>query len=464
MDYLASLSSSVGTFLWPFRYQKLEYGHIRLCRLQRSTSTQHKHSDGIIRLELKHHKFTLGRNKAEIPEYTALSYTWGKATLAHTILINGRRFRIRENLHCFLRRLVSSHTPALDQNEGEDGDDGTTWFWIDQICIDQSNISERNSQVRRMHEICNNASAVRVWLGESDASTERAFFVLSALVSAQKRRIMSRPRSEMQDDSPLPDTVEIPEDYRRRGQALFEANPAWSDALSDLFGRPYWTRQWIVQEVWFARVLDLQCGHSMLRQEDCLKPEGPTEIEQQNQQQIVDRNAVFISGLAYAMDCWISHVDGERAAIGARPVVHPQSLFSCPQVMHSVTEPYASLYEALRRWRGQCADPRDRIFALDGLVAPSQRVLVDYSIAVVDVFWIAIAHLFVDGRPDELDEMVLSVIQGLCVDMEIARYGVEIGEVLHYVRAIYEERGWIWRPEAASEIGQELGSRWTEHG
>jgi Heterokaryon incompatibility protein (HET) len=41
----------------------------------------------------------------------------------------------------------------------------TTWIWIDALCIDQQNNSERNHQVRVMGKIYEMAIEVLVWLG-----------------------------------------------------------------------------------------------------------------------------------------------------------------------------------------------------------------------------------------------------------------------------------------------------------
>ncbi len=45
-------------------------------------------------------------------------------------------------------------------------------FWIDRLCIDQSNISEGDEQVRLMKEICAKSLKLFVWLGPgSEEST-----------------------------------------------------------------------------------------------------------------------------------------------------------------------------------------------------------------------------------------------------------------------------------------------------
>lgn len=76
---------------------------------------------------------------------------WGPETPQHQILLNSNTFSVRENLHGFFQ------IANIDEN---------ALFWIDQICIDQSNSQERGHQVGFMREIYKNASEVVVWLGK----------------------------------------------------------------------------------------------------------------------------------------------------------------------------------------------------------------------------------------------------------------------------------------------------------
>lgn len=72
------------------------------------------------------------------PEYVALSYVWGGATFDHEITVNGARFSITASLYHALIAFRQS---------------GRITIWVDQICIDQTNISERIQQVCLMTSI-----------------------------------------------------------------------------------------------------------------------------------------------------------------------------------------------------------------------------------------------------------------------------------------------------------------------
>lgn len=45
--------------------------------------------------------------------------------------------------------------------------DGIEYLWVDQLCIDQANVFERNHQVGLMSKIFGQAAQVIVWLGRS---------------------------------------------------------------------------------------------------------------------------------------------------------------------------------------------------------------------------------------------------------------------------------------------------------
>ena len=91
--------------------------------------------------------------------YTALSYTWEASDKLIPIEVDGQEFLVLQNLFDFLKH---AKTPGLR-------------LWIDAVCIDQSNISERNHQVRLMSKIYSKAAEVLIWLGRGDPVLEIMF-------------------------------------------------------------------------------------------------------------------------------------------------------------------------------------------------------------------------------------------------------------------------------------------------
>lgn len=62
-----------------------------------------------------------------------------------------------------------------------------TRIWIDQICIDQFSVAERNQQINIMRDIYSRAKIVRIWLGEAERGGKEAMrFIPKLLQEPQK--------------------------------------------------------------------------------------------------------------------------------------------------------------------------------------------------------------------------------------------------------------------------------------
>lgn len=87
-------------------------------------------------------------------EYEAVSYTWGDTTQQRAIYFRDRKgeLAVGENCHYALQCLRLGHKDRL--------------LWIDAICINQENITERSRQVRIMDSVYNRAFSVVVFLGK----------------------------------------------------------------------------------------------------------------------------------------------------------------------------------------------------------------------------------------------------------------------------------------------------------
>jgi hypothetical protein len=58
-------------------------------------------------------------------------------------------------------------------------------IWVDWICIDQNNITERSNQVRLMAQVYGKAESVYVWLGEQGHGSELAFAFIPKMLEVQ---------------------------------------------------------------------------------------------------------------------------------------------------------------------------------------------------------------------------------------------------------------------------------------
>ena len=183
--------------LEPFKHRplNLDKTQIRLFRLQ--PAEPGGNLAGIIAIH----------NLEHCPKYKAVSYTWGPPYPTREISLEGQSFTIRDNLLQFLDA-VRSHTK--------------NWLWIDQVCIDQSAVDERNHQVGLMAKIYAKAFEVLIWLGtEADGSGE----AMEAIDSG------------------------------------FHSTRQHESQVQTLFRRRYWDRLWILQEVLMGQNILVLCGN-----------------------------------------------------------------------------------------------------------------------------------------------------------------------------------------------------------
>jgi hypothetical protein len=78
------------------------------------------------------------------PAYDALSYTWGSPELCSKITLDGggADLAITANLDLALRRMRARTPPGM-----------LTCIWADGICCNQTDVPERNQQIRLMRRI-----------------------------------------------------------------------------------------------------------------------------------------------------------------------------------------------------------------------------------------------------------------------------------------------------------------------
>lgn len=103
-----------------------------------------------------------------LPPYHALSYTWGDPTKTKAILVDGAVVQVTSNLEEFLRY------------RRRDLDDKIGTLWIDALCINQKDNSEKNTQLLLMRQIYEKANSTLVWLGTEKEIVRRVwtYFIL----------------------------------------------------------------------------------------------------------------------------------------------------------------------------------------------------------------------------------------------------------------------------------------------
>jgi hypothetical protein len=287
--------------------------------------------------------------------YIALSYMWHPEGNEHPakccpILLDGEEFEVSQNLWAFLDIAQELYADKA--------------LWIDAICIDQSNIKERNHQVTIMDRIYSCASSVLVWLGPGTNETDCFFDFVSTgkwdqcFPGKRKRRLVlldseSRWDLRMLSGRDADDFLEV-ESHRRQTESLEKYR--WRTGFLETIRNPYWSRIWIVQEILQAANISIMTGI-----------------------RILDWDALFVP-MSY-QDYSGSQPAYLEFKLGAHHMNRVQYARDSPEAQARRTRRPKSLYDYIICFSIQdCSDPRDRIYAMLGLAERRNNFPVDYDV------------------------------------------------------------------------------------
>lgn len=196
-------------------YSALESQHIRVLKLE--PSSEH---DAVIVCSMS----MISLEGTPRPQYEALSYVWGDLSERQEIHLDGQPTPVTRNLWTALRYIRRS--------------DISRTLWVDAICINQSDVQERNAQICQMGRIYNQASPVLIWLGDADPQIEDTFAALSLPRALEGRKYQN-----------------FPSDI--------------AAGLRKMLMRPWWHRIWVLQEHVLASADPVVgCGQSWLGWEE----------------------------------------------------------------------------------------------------------------------------------------------------------------------------------------------------
>ena len=314
------------------------------------------------------------------PQYIALSYEWGSALDPHWIEVDGSRFQIRSNLLNILTECV--RRKHIDRS-----------FFIDAVCIDQSNSGERNAQVRLMSRIYRESLETSVWLNANVPYMEGLLNFLTYLQDnprlphirftnfrsdgagrtirhgATDNSIAQRLHPMFTRTQYLPSGEEIcvgrNEGYgiRMRHGADFRCLTC---ELMELLKATYWSRIWVVPEFILGRQTSINCGRSVTTSRT----------------------------LKYAISVLISFRDDIFLDASSRDmgphVLDPVGLklIRMKELLQNMKDNTAIdiMYWFDRSGAQYCADDKDRLYSLLGLDAACGNFPVDYTHSRLRVF------------------------------------------------------------------------------
>ena len=266
-------------------------------------------------------------------EYDALSYTWGEPGDEIPITVNGLSVPVRRTLH-----EVLIHFREIETFREK-------FLWIDALCINQHNVTERNQQVSMMGSIYSGARLVRAWIGSRTPHIDRAMVFLNSLG-----------KHELDD----------------RWANLWNLDDEELDALAEFFARDWWDRTWVIQEVTLAKQPFLCCGNLALPfRAAVLQPHAKIMVETTKDSVNANKAArperTQKVGRVMARLVHFSFADSILAR-QSKGVVLDRDVVNV----------------LAKAARCKATDPRDRIIGLLGLLPPSVGLTPDYAKAIED--------------------------------------------------------------------------------
>ncbi|KAK4216844.1 heterokaryon incompatibility protein-domain-containing protein [Rhypophila decipiens] len=319
-------------------------------------------------------------SRRDRPEYCALSYTWGapfgglppewdSPAVTRLIKVNGKNFHVRLNLDAALRRLIKDGVKLP--------------IWIDAICIDQSNIPEKNAQVQAMWGVYFQAMETFAWIGPDSSDSERLRAAIPRWTASWEtwcRPLIARP------SLPLKPSLPATRDEFELLLSISSDDVGYATATEDLlalsllFRRNWFSRVWVVQEVAMSSSIVLLWAE-----------EGSASWR--------DITAVYTL-VVHCMETflefnYLSTYSDQRLKKAVMDVVEwsgyfmtfsrSSRIYQNNQLgdMDDIEHDFIDLLVTTRICNA--TDPRDHVYALLEMV-PMDRVVVDYNLDEAEVF------------------------------------------------------------------------------
>lgn len=293
------------------------------------------------------HRFVWG-------DFASLSYVWGDQADKQTINVNDQPFQVTKSLERALREF---------RREGLFSD--KFMLWVDALCINQNDLSERAVEVQRMKDIYSASWSVTAWLGEATANSDAGLQLVQDLAAFREAG------------------CELELERRLRDDPKFLGGTCWL-GLQQILDRKYWSRLWIIQEIVMGGTnVQLKCGastidwptfcagiatlqeHLWLVKDRCLREDV---IPQQRIWSTTSLHLIY----------------QDLSVISTTPITqNPKLIFGRLLDLANATE---------------CVDDKDKVYALLGLVPGQVARLIrpDYS-ATSAIVYTNTARAFIDG-------------------------------------------------------------------
>jgi hypothetical protein len=301
-----------------YSYKKL--AHLRSIRLLKLQPASTRDQEIVCELIER----SLDEQNGKKIEYEALSWSWGTGPW-------NAKIKIREADETYVFKVAPSIVHALKALRQKRRD---RVLWVDAICINQKEPTEKNHQVPMMSSIYGGAKKVCIWLGEGDVDSKIAIDFI-------KQEVL-----KLQSFDELCESQEATAQWR---------------AMLNLMKRSWFSRRWVVQEIALANDAELHCGTKTIPWKDFADAvQLFVEVESATHRlsEVMRMDPAF-----YHIPGWFEYV----SALGASLLVEATGmLFRVSKPSTDKTRhPLLSLeYLVSRLSVFEATEPRDTIYAL----------------------------------------------------------------------------------------------------
>ncbi|GCB20778.1 heterokaryon incompatibility protein 6, OR allele [Aspergillus awamori] len=277
------------------------------------------------------------------PKFEALSYVWGTDDATEHIFLDGIEFCVKPNVAKALYQLRRTFRHRD--------------IWVDAICINQCDIEEKNTQVPLMATLYTTADRVVVMLGDATPEIELA-------VAWTERYVENRFTKGALYWWRL-DVARIFSDKARVNRVH-----AACDALHgmiQIMTRPYWFRMWTYQEYLLPKRQPLTvCGNLKFNTSTMLADPAKYSILKRIDRSIWRDNYIPADEVASLKRLWHAVRDEFIEVCNYDEVssVRQNRMFENRE---------APGHHFRRTYHRKCQNPRDRIYALYGVIPDLQK-------------------------------------------------------------------------------------------
>ncbi|PKS04901.1 hypothetical protein jhhlp_008266 [Lomentospora prolificans] len=244
-------------------------------------------------------------------------------------------------------------------------------IWADAICINQTDLDEKNIQVSMMDQIYIRAGFVLAWLGPEDFHTKAGIKALDTLASHLNEFHRSAIEPFGGGDLVNYETAGVPPISREE----------W-DGLASIYQRQWFRRAWIVQEAVLRDTIIVYCGTHTLSCHELGCVAETIRYSEAKSGTSKSMNYTPLDGIGVSVEWNMAEIFKWRENL----------FFTSRGETEQVRQRYRDMFK-LGRLMGDfrtflALDPRDKVFSLNGLlnIFAEKRYKADYRASVATVY------------------------------------------------------------------------------